>query len=329
MSSDGSSLRLLGRGRWLALLFVAACGSHSSATEVAHIALGGDTVALVGKVPVSASLVAEVVKAQKVSPREALDLVVDDALAAAGAEAAGLARTPEVVRATRAAEARKIVLGIREAAKNAGPPTDEELKEVTENHWVEVDLPEQMLVIHALVMKPTKLQLGRNPRLDVEAVALANALAATEASATSADDFEARAKALPHGDLEIKVERLDPFVADGRRSTVPGGTFKPEFARGAAPLAVGATSGIVATEYGWHVIRMLERLPEHRVPLEERRQLFREEVVAMRARRALDKLEEELVAKFGVTISNGVEDLMTEGTMSYLGIGRDTPSPSP
>jgi hypothetical protein len=293
------------------------------------MSLGGDTVALVGNVAISASLVAEVAKAQRVSPRQALDLVVEDALAAAGAQKAGLANTAEVVRATRAARARKIVLGIREAAKNAGPPTDEEVKEVTENHWTEVDLPEQMRVIHAIVMKPSKHLIQEDPHIEAEAVALANALAATEAGATSEDDFEDRAMALPHGKLEIRVERLDPFTADGRRSTVPGGSFRPEFARGAAPLPVGATSGVVVTDFGWHVIRMVERLPEHRVPLEERRQLFREEVVAMRARRSLDKLEEELVARFGVTISNGVEDLMTEATMTSLGIGRDEPTPSP
>jgi peptidyl-prolyl cis-trans isomerase C len=310
-----------------ALALAVACGSRPSATEAAHASLGGDTIARVGSVAIPASLVADVAKAERIPVPEALQRVVDDELAAAGARSAGLDKTPEVVVATSAAEARRIVIGLREAARKAGPPNDDEVKELTERHWTEVDLPEQMRVIHAVVIKDDKA-FKRKPELEAEAVALASALATTEARATSEDDFEARAKALPHGELEVKVERLDPFVADGRRVQAPT-PFDPDFVRAAVPLAVGATSGVVRSAFGWHVIRMVERLPEHRVPFEERRRLFGEEVIVLRAWQAEGKLGDELVAKYGVTISNGVEDLMTEGTMAYLGATRAPEAPSP
>jgi len=282
----------------------------------------------VGDDVIPAALVLEVAKAQMIPPAQALDLVIDDALAAAGARAAGLDKTPEARVATASVEARKIMLDIREQARAAGPATDEEVKEGSEAHWAEVDLPEQMRVIHALVVKPKVPDLAKNPGLMAQARALATALAATEADAVSEEDFEDRAKALVHDkSLEIKVEKLEPFIADGRQPNGPG--LVEDFARGAVPLAVGTTSGVVQTDFGWHVIRMLERLPEHRVPFEERRYRFREEVIAVRARRALAKVQEDLVARFPVTISNGVEDLMTEGTMKFFGVERTGEASSP
>jgi parvulin-like peptidyl-prolyl isomerase len=306
----------------LALILLAACSSRPSAVEAAHTSLGGDTIARVGSVAIPASLVAEVAKSQQIPASKALGLVVDDALAAAGAEREGLDKTPEVRRAVEAALARTVVLEIRDAARDAGPPTDEEVTEVTQAHWTEVDLPESLRVIHAVVLKPEVAAK------EAEAAALASAILAAEAKATSADDFEALANAVPHGDLKVKVERLPPFVADGRQ-TNGRGPFDSEFTRAASTLAVGATSGVVVTPYGWHVIRMVERYPEHRVPFEERRRIFTDEVDARRARQALDRLQEQLVAKHPVSIANGCEDLMTEGTMSFLGVERTADAPTP
>jgi parvulin-like peptidyl-prolyl isomerase len=313
--------RLVALGACVALGTVVACGSRPSISEAAHGSLGRDVVARVGQVELTKSLVSSVASAQKLSPASALGLLVDDALAAAGAQRDGLDKTPEVTRAVTAAHARGVVLEIREAARDAGPPTDDEVNEVTEAHWAEVDLPERFRVIHAVVLTP------KDPAREAEAKALASAIALAEAKAVDEDDFEARAKGVPSGGLEVKVERLDPFVADGRFPK--GGSVVPEFSGPASKLAVGATSGVVATKFGWHVIRMIERLGEHRVPFEERRRIFREEVIARRARRALDKLEEHLVAKYPVSIANGVEQLMTDATMKYLTDlrSRDLPTP--
>jgi hypothetical protein len=307
----------------LAALAVA-CETRSSPRQAAHTSLGGDTAARVGDVVISASLVGRVATAQQVPPSQALGSVIDDALAAAGARAAGLDQSAEVNVATTAALARRVVLRLREEARSAGPPTDAEVNLVTEEHWLDVDLPEQMRVVHAIVMDPRKHEL------EADAVTLAAALAATEAAATGPDDFETRAKALPHDPkLEIKVERLDPFVDDGRVASPGGGTLDPDFVRGAMPLAPGATSGVVRSSFGWHVIRMIERLPQHRIPFEERRRLFEEEVRAIRARRALEKLEEDLAQKYQVTVSNGVEELMTDGVMTFLGVDRAPQSVAP
>jgi hypothetical protein len=305
-------------------LVPAACNSGPSHAQAEHASLGGDTVARVGDLAVPVSLVAGVAAAQKIDPPRALSALVEDALAAAGARAGGLDKTPEVMRASTAARARLVVLRLRAAAREAGPPTDAEVDEVTAAHWLEVDLPERMRVIHAVVVDPKK------PELTAAATALAADLAAAEASATSPDDFEARAKALPHGQLEIKVERLDPFVADGRVAMPGASKLELDFVRGAAPLAPGATSGVVHSKFGWHVIRMIERLPERHIDFEERRRLFQEEVFAGRARRSLDRLLGELATKDGVMVENGVDEMMTGATMALFGVAPGlSGSPSP
>jgi len=293
---------------------VAACGSRASRSKAEHAALGGDAVAKVGDLPIPASLVGSVAAAQRVDPSRALALLVDDALAAVGARAAGLDKTPEVMRAMAASRARPVVLRVGAAAHDEGPPTDAEVTEVTALHWLEVDLPERMRVIHAVIIDKKK------PGLEAAATELAAALAGTEAAASDPDDFEARAKALPHEGFELKVERLDPFVADGRIALPGAGGLDPDFVRGAATLAPGTTSGVVRSKFGWHVIRMIERLPERRVPFEERRRVFREEVEATRARRALEQLVANLSKKSDVRVANGVDEMMTDATMTLLGV---------
>jgi parvulin-like peptidyl-prolyl isomerase len=300
------------------VMFGSACGSPPGKATL-HGALGGDAVARVGDVVITAPLLARVAAAQDVAPAQALALLVDDALAANGAHVAGLDRTADVARAVTAGRARLTALRVREHARAAGPPTDAEVDELTRVHWLQVDLPEQRRVIHALVLTPK----DPSPLLSERALGLAGELATSEAQASSPDDFESRAKALPaRPGLEVKVERLEPFVADGRIALPGGGDMDPDFAKAAFQLpSVGATSGVVATPFGWHIIRLVEILPEHRISFEDRRRWFKDETEAVRARRELERLREDLDRKYPVEVANGVDDLMTNATMTVLGAG--------
>jgi peptidyl-prolyl cis-trans isomerase C len=272
--------------------------------------LGGGDVAHVGEVRISSELVARVASIQLISPKDALERLVEDALLAEGARADGFDRAPRVALELEASAARLTLVRLREEARAAGPPTDAEVNELSSAHWLEVDTPPQMRVIHAVILRPAKTDAGLLKR----ALAASQELAATEQAATSAGDFESRAKGISHGGLDLRVERLQPFVADGRIAVPGEGSYEAAFAAAAAGLpAAGATTGVVETRFGWHVIRLLERLPAREVPFEERRALFADECRTKRAGAAEGAITERLRRAVRIDVANGVDSLMTQG----------------
>ena len=260
---------------------------------------------------VSVSLVAGVARSQHTDPRVALDRLIADALAAEGARATGQDRDPSTARLLESIIARSTTEHIQSASRAAGPPTDAEVAELTASYWRDVDLPEQVKVIHAVVVHP------KDRSQDPAARALAAQLASSLAGAKSEDDFEARAKAFPHGTFEIIVERLPAFVQDGRTAEEAPMFLDPAFVRAAFGLKKpGDTSGVIESSSGWHAIRLVERRPPKSVPLEERRARFSEEIYA---RRAHGELEDVLSARRSAThveIERDADALMAAASSS-------------
>ncbi|AKU97185.1 Peptidyl-prolyl cis-trans isomerase PpiD [Labilithrix luteola] len=273
-------------GALLAAFSVMSCGQKATTTKNELASLGGDVAARVGAETIPVSLVAKVAAEQRVTPREALHRLLDDAIAANAARERGLDRsTPPSWRLT-ASRARLTADKLLAEAKLAGPPTDEEVAALSLDYWREVDRPVAVRTIHVLVKRPKEL----TPALEAQDRAFAETLRAEVLTATDEAEFKAKAEAAPHPPgVEIVVERLPPFTATGAVTEGPGQMVLP-FAQGAHAIAnPGETSGIVETTFGWHIIRLIERLPEERMPMESRRVAFTDAAYARRAKRALDE----------------------------------------
>lgn len=289
-----------------ALLGPTACEltpTDNRASSTISRAIGGDIVARVDNDAIPLALVAEVARAQRLPAQEALRRVVDDAIAAKAAIRHGLDASHAAHWSSRAARARFVSERLLDAARAGGPTSDEEVAVLSEQHWRDVDRPEAVRVIHALVKHAGDGKAA-------EARSLADRLRIAVENASDADDFRARALAVDRGTFDVVVQPLPAFAADGRVTEGPGDMVL-DFARAASAMAkVGDTSPVVETTFGYHVIRLLDRLGPQRMSLEERRLAFYDEALRRRASSMLDKILGERKSRTPIEIASSAEAAM-------------------
>lgn len=289
---------------------VVACGSSRDApTRPDTTTLPDGIVAQVAGDDISAEWVREVARVQGIGLREARERVVSDAVFAAHARSA-LRGTGMIESAERSALARVMLESIAADAKRAGPPTDDEVEEVTARRWLDFARPALVRTTHAVV-------IDEEPRKSAKARRVAERILAAVAASTSPEDFEVKAKAVDAEGLTVKVEQLPPVAADGRigdPKAAPGaepGLLEKTYSAGAHAIEpVPGVSGLVESRYGIHVIFAVERIPAKQVPLEERRIVLEREIIDRRALERHQKILEATAKSVPVLLDRGVNDLL-------------------
>jgi hypothetical protein len=263
------------------LLVAASCGPQAP-PPATQAPLSG-AVARVGSVDLASSLVSEVAGANGWSTREALDALVDDALASQGAQAGGLDRAPGVSWWLTSSLARRVPQRLADEAAAMGPPTRDELSRVS--------------VVHAVVMRSATLR-------EEDALVLVEAIRRAVAGARNPSDFMARANAVPHLHAQVVAQTLDPFGPDGREAS--GGEIDAGFVAASFALHTPLEmSPIVTSPFGWHVIQLIQRTELENPPPD-----IGPAVVRMRARGRLDALVRARRAAARVEVSQAADDEM-------------------
>lgn len=288
---------------WLAL---AAC-SEASQPPATTSALPDGVVARVGAELIDARTVGRIVESQHVAPREALSAAIFDALLASEAQA--VAPPGAATSIARAATARSLLEQLAREAGRSGPPSEAELAEIIRERWLELDRPDAARTSHVLV-------LNDQPEKAAAARQLAEQIAVAVKATSTAEEFMRVALEVPHEGFELKAEALRPVTADGRTferrgaSFVSRGTFDADFARAANQLsAPGQLSPVIQSRFGFHIIRLEERIAGASIPRADQAAQLQAEVMSRRAGRARRELVEKLRKGAEVRIDRAHDEL--------------------
>jgi peptidyl-prolyl cis-trans isomerase C len=173
--------------------------------------------------------------------------------------------------------------------------TDEEVKKFYDENPARFEQPEMVRASHILLS--TRDPITGQPLSDEEKAAKRKQAEALLKRARSGEDFAKLAKEYSE----------DPGSKDnGGEYTFPRGVMDPAFEAAAFSLNTNQISDIVTTQFGYHIIKLHEKIPAHKVELAKVADKLKEAL----KRRELDKLMPDYIKK--LEQSNHVEILDPE-----------------
>jgi len=206
----------------------------------------------------------------------------------------GLQSDPDVVETVKKVLAQKMLQQTLE--KNAPQPTDDELKAWYDNHQADYQRPELVQVQDLFLTADAKDGAKRKAR------------------AAEAEKLRGKAKALKPDD-EAGFSALVKASSDDALTKQMGGDLRPmpvadlearygsEVAQAAKGLqSAGELSPVVATEKGFHILRLKSRTPARVQSLDEVKMQIRNRLFSERRTAASDELLKRLKTESGFTL---------------------------
>ncbi len=294
---------------------VAACGTAPT-PKLTKGTLPAGQIATVGSDAVTGSLLKRAAAAGHASLDQALQGIASDLLF--GLEAERVLPSGVVQQIERAGLARALLERVKLEEQPNGPFSATDRAFLMERLWLQVDRPPSVRVTHAVVLVD-----AANKR-EAEAKAVAEAIRQATVGATSSADFIAKAQAVPVGKFSTRVESLPPVTADGHVVNLdadnhpgdPSQRFELAFARAANALSsVGQQSEVIRSSYGFHVIRLDEKLPAFQLPPAEAQAILGQALTAQRTAERLSKLTEPPNAEHAVQLERSAHELLGKITM--------------